>query len=73
MKKFLKITTIDGTEHLMPFQNQKLGEALNSPNNIGLAVNVARSGFCLDEKATEPVIIAPSQIKSVQLIQKLIA
>ena len=73
MRKYLEITTIDPTAktYLIELGGQHdIGRPLNHPEFIGAAVNVARSGFCIDPKAKEPVIIAPSQIKSVQIIQQ---
>jgi hypothetical protein len=69
-KKKLLITLINNDQHRIELGGSSLsiGQPLNSPENLGAAVNVARSGFCIDPKAPEPEIVPPSQIKSVKLI-----
>lgn len=71
-KKYAKITHVDGTTHLMPLGGSALniGQPLNAPENIGSALRIANTGYCPDAKATQPVIVPPAQIKSVQLIEQ---
>lgn len=71
MKKFI-ITLSDNKEYELSIGGdaQNIGKPLNHPEYIGAAVNIARSGFCIDTKAKEPVIIAPSQIVSVKIVNE---
>ena len=71
-RKLIAITLVDGSQHqieLAPTPNT-IGQPLNSLNNIGQALRVANTGFCIDPNAAEPVLVPPSQIKSVKLIQE---
>ena len=69
---FVSITTLDDKVYLVPMKKDLsiIGKPLNHPEHIGHAVNIARSGFCIDNDAKEPIIVPPSQIKSVQLIER---
>ena len=71
MKK-IKITLVNGDiEHIaLTADKHEIGKPLNHPEYIGLAVLVGHKGFCIDPKAPQPVIVPPSQIKSIQLIDE---
>lgn len=73
MKKFI-ITLVDNKEYELPVStgnaNMSIGKPLNHPENIGAALTIASRGFCIDTKAANPVIIAPSQIASVKLVNE---
>lgn len=71
-KKYAKIITTKGKEYLMPLGGSSLniGQPLNAPENIGAALRIANTGFCIDPKAPAPEIIPPAQIESVQLIEQ---
>lgn len=70
MKKYARITLTDGKEVDFYIAEKAFGEKLNTDPNIGYAITIARNGFCVDKSDEEPVVIAPSQIKSVKLIFK---
>lgn len=70
MKKLFLITLVDGNEYRIELgePRDKIIRALNHPEHLGAAINIARSGFCVDPKATMPRIIAPAMIKTVDII-----
>ena len=69
-KKIILITLLDGVQHRIELSStpNTIGQPLNSPNNIGQALRVANTGYCIDPDAAEPTVVPPSQIKTVKLI-----
>lgn len=71
MRKYLQITLIDGqkVERDIPaILSVPLGAPANDKAYLLLCVQIVQQGFCQNADAKNPVWIAPSQIKYVQVV-----